>query len=296
MTNRELKNVAASVKSRLLNLVRSTQKPYQELLQYYGMERFLYRLSQSPYSTTFVLKGALLLYAWKLDDSRATLDIDLLAKTKNTEENLLTICRHICELDAAIPDGMEFDSDSITCRTMQHDAKYPGVRLRFTGRLEATQIPMQIDVGFGDIITPAPQPLPYPSLLDFPDIHLSCYSPETVIAEKFETMIQKGMANTRIKDFYDVWLLSGQASLNRTQLPRAIGNTFAARRTALDLPTACNLLSAFGDDPTKHQAWKIFREKHRLSNRSPVQLADLTAQLATWLYSLNSTDGIDRNI
>ncbi len=296
MTNRELKNVAASVKSRLLSLARSTQKPYQELLQYYGMERFLYRLSQSSYSSTFVLKGALLFYAWKLDDSRATLDIDLLAKTKNSKDNLLQICRDVCELDPTIADGVEFDSDSITCRTMQHDAKYPGVRLRFTGRLEATRIPMQIDVGFGDIVTPAPRPLPYPSLLDFPDIHLHSYSPETVIAEKLETMIQKGMANTRIKDFYDVWLLSDQATLNHTQLPRAIGNTFAIRRTTLHLQTALDLLSVFGNDSVKDQAWQIFREKHRLVDRSPAQLSDLTAELATWLQSLDTTNGIDGNI
>src|SRR3990167_9138070 len=207
MTNPNLKNVAASVKGRLLNLARCNKRPFQELLQYYCMERFLFRLSESPYQNHFILKGALLFKVWDVSDARATIDIDALAQTSNSLDNILTIVKIICALIPSIDDGVLFPMDAIQGQIMQLQREYEGIRIRFKAHVGSAQIPMQIDIGFGDIITPFPDDVFYPVLLDFPLPKLKAYPPQTVLAEKIHTMLEKGDTNSRIKDYYDVWLL-----------------------------------------------------------------------------------------
>ena len=194
MTKREL---GASVRERLLNQARAQTRPFQELLQYYAMERFLYRLSRSRHAEQFVLKGALLLIAWRAPLSRSTMDIDLLGRTSNELEHIRALITHVCEAESE-PDGIEFDSKSVKAARIKEDADYEGVRVRFHATLARARISMQIDIGFGDVVTPAAVEIEYPTLLEFPAPVLRAYPKETVIAEKLEALTMLGMLNSRM--------------------------------------------------------------------------------------------------
>jgi len=225
MINHNIKNVSASVKARLLKISKNTQRRFDELLQYYGIERFLYRLAISKYKDIFILKGALLLKVWGIADARATRDIDTLAKTSNSLENIIKIIKEICEISSSVDDGIDFISSSIKGEKMQLQKEYEGIRVQFEGYMESTRIPMQIDIGFGDIVTPDAKDSQYPSLLDFPEPKIKIYPQETLLAEKILTMIEKGDANSRIKDFYDVWLLFRQKQFSYDVLKLALKRT-----------------------------------------------------------------------
>ncbi len=199
--------MGASVRQRLLNQSRAHDRPFQELLQYFAMERFLYRLTQSPYADRFILKGALLLTAWRAPLSRPTMDIDLAGRTNNQLDHIKEIIGAVCDI-AVDPDGIEFDRASIDVSRIKEDADYEGVRVRFHGTLARARIPMQLDIGFGDLITPGPTEIEYPALLDFPAPVLQAYPKETVVAEKLEALTTLGVLNSRIKDYYDLALLS----------------------------------------------------------------------------------------
>lgn len=225
------KNVAASIRQKLLNCAKADNRTFSEVLQYYAMERFLYRLSQSPYAKQFILKGGLILRIWNAPTARPTMDIDMLSRACNEEENITNQIKHILSMDV-IADGLVFDFDTIKTEKITEEAEYQGIRLRFTSVLETAKIPMQIDVGFGDIIYPGPQESVLPSLLiDFPAPKLLAYSQESVIAEKFEAMVKLGIINSRMKDFYDIWMLSRQYTFNGAQLAEAIRLTFNQRGT-----------------------------------------------------------------
>ena len=192
------KNVAASVHQRLLNVARETGRPFNEVLQYFAMERLLYRLSCSGHKDSFVLKGALLFRVWDVPDSRATRDIDFLAFLDNSPENLAAIFREVCSIGG--DDGLVFDPDSIVARTIKEDADYEGVRVRFRGLLGKARITMQVDVGFGDKVHPAIVQTDYPVILDLPTPSLRMYPPETVIAEKvLAEAIRQTLQNRKTK-------------------------------------------------------------------------------------------------
>jgi len=161
------RDLGASVRQRLLNQSRAQSRPFHELLQYFAMERFLYRLAKSPHADRFILKGALLLTAWRAPVSRPTMDIDLAGRTENRPDHIKAIVSAVC---AAVvePDGIEFDRDSIEVRRIKEDADYEGVRVQFHATLAKARIPMQLDIGFGDVITPGPTEVSYPTILDFP--------------------------------------------------------------------------------------------------------------------------------
>lgn len=197
------KNVAASVRARLTNEAKKSGRPFQEVLQYYGLERFLYRLSRSAHQRSFVLKGALMLRVWGVHEARPTRDIDLLGYVKNTRERLSEIVHDICTLTVT-DDGVMFDPSTIASAVIKEDADYEGVRVTFTGFLERARIPMQIDVGFGDVVHPAVEEANYPTILTYPSPRLRTYPRATVIAEKFQAMVYLGSANSRMKDFFDV--------------------------------------------------------------------------------------------
>ena len=202
---KEVKNIEASIKARLKNKAQETNRPFAEVMQYYGMERFLYRFSKSKYADKFVLKGALLFAVWQIPDRRTTLDIDFLARFDNEVATIERVMKDVCDTSVD-PDGLKFDPQTVKGMKIKEDADYEGVRIKFTGFLDRAEIPMQIDVGFGDIVYPKTKVIDYPVILDFPKPHLNGYPQESVISEKFEAMIKLGLLNSRMKDFYDIWL------------------------------------------------------------------------------------------
>lgn len=250
------KNVGASVRQKLSNKSREEKRPFQELLQYYAMERFLYRLSQSPHRDCFTLKGALMLWAMQGPNSRPTRDIDMLGQTSNEPEAILAQVRDIIATDVT-DDGLRFDTDTLKAEAITEDADYQGLRVTFTGFLDNARIPMQLDVGFGDPIFPFPSWLEFPALLDFPAARIKCYTPESSIAEKFQAMVNLGELNSRMKDFYDIWLLSRQHEFRLDNLRGAVESTFKKRET--DIPGATPFTDAFVD--TKQPQWQAFRNR-----------------------------------
>lgn len=203
MTKRKVKNLPASIRQRLLEVAQRSNRPFQEVLQYYGMERFLYRLSVSRHSDKFVLKGALMLVAWRATTTRPTRDIDLLGHLPNRQDLLIEVIRDTCTQEVE-PDAIVFDIGTIQAVPIREDSAYQGTRISFRGMLQNIPIPMQIDVGFGDIVFPASTIATYPTVLDHATPILHGYSKESVIAEKFETMVKFGLLNSRMKDFFDV--------------------------------------------------------------------------------------------
>ena len=263
------RNLAASVHARLLKRAKAENRPFTEFLQYYAMERFLYRLSRSPEVDRFVLKGALMLPFWGGPLTRATRDVDLLARRTGDVDDFVSIVRSCLQLTDLPDDGMSFDPDGVTGEEIRADATYQGVRVRLRGTLGKARVVLQVDIGFGDAVVPAPVRVLYPSLLDGEEPHLLAYTPESAIAEKYEAMVSLDLANSRMKDFYDVWLLAGSRSFDGAVFCEALRATFARRKTALPttLPTA--LTPTFATDATKRTQWKAFVRKTRLSTAPP---------------------------
>lgn len=278
-------NIAASVRARLANQAKASHRPFQELLQHFGLERLLYRLAQSPHRNRFLLKGALLLNAWNAPVSRPTRDIDLLGYAENDVAVIETIFREICTVDV-VDDGLRFDASTLVGRRIKEDADYQGVRLTFVAFLEKARIPMQIDIGFGDVVTPSAEDRSYPTLLDLPAPHLRMYPRETVIAEKFEAMVQLGTLNTRMKDFFDIWLLASQFNFTGPELAQAVEKTFAHRGTRLDADPVALTPSFMAAENTQKQ-WAAFVKRSQLDN-APKTLDDARAQLRSFLLPVAS--------
>jgi predicted nucleotidyltransferase component of viral defense system len=250
------RNLGASVRQRLLAKAHAEKRPFQELLQYYAMERFLYRLAQSPHAKSFVLKGALFLTAWRAPLSRPTMDIDFAGKTSNDLDHIREVIAEVC--DARVEDdGIEFVSSSISASRIKEDADYEGVRIRFHGLLAGARIPWQIDIGFGDVIVPEVVLVTYLTLLEFPNPVLTAYPKETVIAEKLEALTSLGLLNSRMKDYFDLWLLSRLYEFDGGVLLRAIMATFRHRETTLEFQPV-GLTDEFASDPAKDTQWKAF--------------------------------------
>jgi hypothetical protein len=276
------RDLGASVRQRLLNQSRVQQRPFQEVLQYFAMERFLYRLSKSASCDRFLLKGALLLAAWRAPVSRPTMDIDLAAKTGNDLEHIRSLFQEFCRSQVE-PDGVEFDPATVAVSRIAEDADYEGVRARFTGVLARARIPMQIDVGFGDVIVPGPVEIEYPTLLDFPAPRLMAYPRETVIAEKLEALTQLGLLNSRMKDFYDLSLLARLYPFDGTLLARAVSATFGRRNTRIEAdPTGFS--EGFSLDPAKALQWRAFLRRSRFKE-SP-DFVDVVRQVRSFAHPL----------
>lgn len=262
---RSLRNVAASVHQRLLNKARETGRPFNELLQYYVMERFLYRLSKSSHSGQFVLKGALMLTVWRTPVIRPTRDIDLLGLIKNSIDAIVAMIREICIQQVEQPDGVSFDPITVNGEWITEDAIYEGIRVRFRGRFGKSEIPMQLDVGFGDEITPSPTDMEYPTILGHPSPRLKGYNRETTIAEKLQAMVKLGELNSRMRDFYDIWLLSQQFDFDGKVIGNAIKRTFSNRRTDISArPIA--LTESFAADSVRQRQWEAFLRRSRLDD------------------------------
>ncbi len=249
--------VAQSVRQRLLNRSRETGEDYNLLLTRYAVERLLYRLSQSEHVDAFVLKGALLFTVWTGAMHRPTRDLDLLGFGEPSEDRLVGVFRSVCD-QAVDDDGMSFDANSVTATPIRDEHAYAGIRLRLATKLGNARLNLQVDVGFGDVVTPEARTEAYPTLLDQPAPRLLVYSPESVIAEKLETMVSLGMANSRMKDFYDTWVLLQQFELDDTVLAAAIRATFERRRTAIPSSVPLALTGEFAGDPDKQRQWVGF--------------------------------------
>lgn len=275
-----IRDLPASVRQRLLDNARSTGRPFQEVLQYFAMERFLYRLSQSPHANTFVLKGALLFTAWGGPASRPTKDIDLLARMDNAVDAVTAVIKEVCSLEVQ-PDGLAFDLESVSGEAIKEDADYSGVRVTFLVTIQNARISMQIDIGFGDVVTPSVNATTYPVLLDFPAPELLSYPRETVVAEKFEAMTKLGTFNSRMKDFYDIWILSRQFSFDGASLADAISQTFANRQTVVTAKPVA-LTPAFGRDDAKQTQWQGFVRKSKLGG-APADLSSVIDDLLLFL-------------
>lgn len=210
----------------------------------------LYRLSQSPYAENFLLKGAMLFAVWDDKVHRPTTDVDLLAFGPADRETIARTFREIVQTPVPA-DGLVFDPDSITVEEIREDNTYGGVRVRLLARLGTGEVPIQIDLGSGDVVTPAPEKHVFPPLLDFPAPQVRTYPVYTVVAEKFEAMVKLGLRNTRMKDFYDLWYLAGRFDFDGAMLHRAIHATFARRETALGNGPLYPFTSAFAGKETK---------------------------------------------
>jgi hypothetical protein len=246
----------------------------------YATERFLYRLSKSPHRTRFVLKGALMLYVWDAPLARATKDLDFLAHLDSSPENLVRVVREVCATEVA-PDGIVFDPVTVKAERIKEDADYEGVRVRFVGLLGKARVAMQIDVGFGDVVTPGAENVTYPALLDLPAPEIAGYPRETVVAEKFQAMVYLRTINSRMKDFYDIWLLAGQFAFNGRSLANAIAATFANRETAIDVAPIA-FTPEFTEQSSTLAQWSAFRS--RLPNAPcPEKLSAVVAILSEFL-------------
>jgi predicted nucleotidyltransferase component of viral defense system len=261
---RNVKNIAASVHQRLLNKAKESSRPFNELLQYFAIERFIYRLSKSPHADKFILKGALMFAAWHGPASRPTMDIDLLGKIDNSLEVITAAIKDACRLEVE-PDGISFNAETVEAVRITEDAEYEGVRVRVQGSLGNARFSIQIDIGFGDVVVPNPRTVSYPAILDFPAPELKGYTMESTIAEKFQAMVKLGILNSRMKDFYDIWILSRTSDFEGNILAEAVAKTFEKRNTPVTLDAAL-FNPSFGKDGDKNIQWQGFIRKTKLIN------------------------------
>lgn len=257
------KNSAASIRQRLLNIAREQKIEFQLILTRFALERFLYRLSKSGYSNDFVLKGAMLFQVWGGAMHRPTRDLDLLSFGKPDIAYFTKTIREICAQEL-LNDGVLFQADSVLLERIKEEDEYQGIRATLIATLDTARIPLQIDIGFGDAIIPIPLNIDYPTLLDLPKPNLRAYSKETVIAEKFHAMVHRGIANSRMKDFYDVWVLATTYAFEVRTLRDAIRSTFDRRDTTLPLEAPLALTGEFAGDAAKKAQWIAFVRKGKL--------------------------------
>ncbi|MEK8025481.1 nucleotidyl transferase AbiEii/AbiGii toxin family protein [Pseudaquabacterium rugosum] len=273
-------NLAASILARLLTLAKQRGDDYNLLLSRFGMERLLARVSASPHADRFLLKGALLFALWYDTPHRPTRDADLLGFGPDDEASLVATFRDIAAMD--LGDAIVFASDSVKAEAIREDNTYGGTRITLVGRLGSARCALQIDVGFGDAVTPGPQTVAYPTLLgDFPAPTLRVYPVYTVIAEKYQAMVMLGQANSRMKDFFDLAVIARRTELDGATLAAAIAATFARRQTALPAERPLALTREFSDDAAKQRQWQAFLNKSRIEAGS---LGDTVALLYDLLW------------
>lgn len=263
-----MKNTAASVRARLTSISRICREELQSVLTRYAIERFLYRLSVSPHGGGFVLKGAMLFRLWTAEPHRTTKDVDLLGCGESSIERLTAVMGDVCA--TVVPDdGLRFDPSAVSASRIKEGQEYEGIRVICPVRLGNARIMLRIDVGFGDAVTPAPQPTDFPTILDFPVPVLMAYPRETVVAEKFQAMTVLGMQNSRMKDFFDLWVLSRDFAFDGAWLGRAVAATFRRRGTLPPIESPRALTAEFGTDPAKTAQWEAFLRKGKFADRPP---------------------------
>ena len=281
MSKKNSKNLDVSVHQRLLNLSRDRNEDFNLILIRYAVERFLYRLSCSKHAGSFILKGAMLMAIWIGQSHRPTRDLDLLVFGNSEAETLRIVFREICMVEVE-KDGLEYDADSVEIEEIRENQEYSGQRVKVNAKLGKAKIRIQIDVGFGDVITPKAKSIHYPVLLDYPAPRIRAYNKETLIAEKLQSMVFLGMANSRMKDFYDIFILSKTFSFNGNTLAKAIKATFKRRGTQIpqDIPLALD--DEFANSTDKNNQWKAFISRNSLENFG-VNFSQLIKELRNFL-------------
>jgi hypothetical protein len=265
MKKKPVRNVAASVRQRLLSIRDRTGEDFNALLTQFAIERFLYRLSRSSLSNRFVLKGAMLFRVWSGSLHRPTKDVDLLGFGEATTTGVTAMIRQIIAT-VVDDDGIRFDAGSVRAEEIRENQEYGGIRATFTATLDKAVIPLQVDVGFGDAITPAAEDRMYPVLIDMEAPRLLMYPVETVIAEKLEAAVKLGMINSRMKDFYDILVIFRRYSYGDALLKRAVAQTFARRGTPLPQTVPQGISDEFGSDPSANRLWREFLARTQLTN------------------------------
>ena len=225
------RDIGTSVRARLMNLARERGQVFDLLLTRYALERLLYRLSISNHRNRFALKGAMLVTTWFEDPHRPTRDLDLLGFGESSSDAMLAVWKEVFAIETE--DGVTFDGEGLRVRPIREELEYGGVRLQTTATLARAKIYVTVDVGFGDAIEPGLEEIDFPVLLEHPVPRLRAYARETVIAEKFQAMVALGRANSRMKDFYDVWVLSKTHQFDKARLAQAIAATFKRRATEI---------------------------------------------------------------
>lgn len=263
MTARHSTDIAASVRQRLLNLARNQGEDFQLVLTRFVLERLLYRLACSNYQDQFILKGAMLFSLWGGMPHRATRDIDLLGYGESEVPRLVQIFRSICS-EQVEDDGISFLSENIRGLEIREDQEYDGVRIMLDARMGRAKIPVQVDIGFGDAVTPAAETAVYPVMLDFPAPQLRIYPRETVVAEKFQAMVSLGIVNSRMKDIYDLRFLASAFPFAGTALAKSMESTFIRRKTVLAETVPLALTPEFSEDPGKQAQWRAFLKRNQL--------------------------------
>lgn len=277
-------NLPASVHDRLLKIAKQRGGEFQNLLINYALERWLYRMSQSPHRDRFVLKGAMLFALWTDEPHRSTQDLDLLGYGGNSIAEMERVFREICAVECAA-DGLTMLPESIEGGLIREDRKYEGVRINLLAMLGKARIPLQIDVGFGDAVVPPPAEIEYPTLLDLPAPRLRVYRRETVVAEKFHAMVERGIGNSRMKDYFDLWVLAGTFEFEGRTLAAAIRAAFERRQTPLPTIIPVGLSEAFGSHPEKLAQWRAFVKRGKLKAGN-VNLPEVVARARDFLMPL----------
>ena len=296
MSNKRSTNIiTASVRRRLYDLSRQRGEDFQLVLTWYAVERMLYRIAQSKHSNQFILKGAMLLNVWMDGSHRPTRDLDLAGRGDASPERLITLFQKICRVEVE-PDGFEFDPETIRVNKLREDQEYQGQRVRLLGNLGNARISVQIDIGFGDVVTPRAEKIIYPTLLDLPAPRIFAYPVETVVGEKLQAMVALGMLNSRMKDFYDLRMIARRFSFEGSKLAKAIKATFDRRRTEIPGAIPAGLSSEFARDPEKGTQWMAFLNRSGL-DKMPVELPQIIDELKVFLIPpLNAAArGIDFN-
>ena len=256
-----MKNLAASVHTRLAQRRAGTGEDFNVLLVRFSQERLLYRLSCSTHREHFVLKGALLFALWGPTLHRVTRDLDLLGFGNPSRGRLTEIFRELCDLEVEA-DGVDFDRASVIATEIRARDEYAGIRIKFRARIASAVIPLQVDVGFGDALSVPPEEITFPALLGMKAPKLRAYSRETVVAEKLEAMVELGMLNTRFKDYFDLHFLAGKFTFEGAAVSAAIATTFKRRGTAFPAGLPAGLTPAFSQDPMKIRGWAAFCQKN----------------------------------
>lgn len=275
-------NREASIRARLKNRAGAAKQDFNLTLTHYGLERLLYRLSVSEHAPNFLLKGALLFMLWYEVPQRPTRDADLLGFGPEDIDSVAAAFRDICAIE--VDDGIAFDVGSVKATEIRKEAGYGGVRVDLRATLDGARISLQVDIGFGDVVTPAPETIRYPVLLDeLPPPTLRAYPKYTVVAEKFHALCALGMANSRMKDYFDLWVLLREGDLDDAELVRAIEATFARRRTAMPTAIPIGLSDGFATDSGKQAQWRAFVTKNKLE---AIALGDVVKSLRDALQKL----------
>lgn len=280
MSGRLPADIAASVRQKLLNYSREKKEDFNLVLTRYAQERLLYRLSKSEYADNFVLKGGLMFLVWEGNPYRVTRDMDFLGYGEDSASRMIEVFKSLS--NAEFPDGLVFDTDSVKAKEIRGLQEYNGIRIELCASLKGALIPMQIDIGFGDAIFPEPEMNEFPTILNIPAPFLRTYSRYSVVAEKYEAMVKLGIANSRMKDFSDIWMMSKMFSFDGIATSKAIRATFERRNTEIPHSLPVALTNAFANDSVKNIQWLAFVKRSR-SIASPDSLEELITFIRDFL-------------